>query len=490
VQAVTFEERARVKSDLSELAIERLGLLVREWSLLADLGFCDLVLFVRSWNDAGWYAITNVRPSTVPTLLLEDPVGFHIPRSRVPEFERAWRSAKPIQAESRAGVDASSSDLLSAPTLVTPVPLAGRPVGLMAGYSSVHRPRLGELESEYLRVNSVLLGMVAVGKFPSEVSERIGAASPRVGDGMVILNPGGKVRFASPNARMALRALGVSDQIIGASLADEVRKLGSRRVDVDRRALAIARGSRAGESEISATSATVTLRAIPLDAPEDAGGAVLLVRDVTEVRRQERALLSKDASISEIHHRVKNNLQTVGALLRMQARRLPDGQGRSALQAAMARVDTIAVVHDALSRSPGDDANFDEVCQQIVAMASDSAAAHQSPTPRISVEGVFGQLPTAVATPLAMVINEILHNAVEHSQANRITLGVNRRPAGFEHGLQVSVHDNGIGFDPTIGGGLGLQIVRTLASEQLGGTLVVDSQSSLGTTVLLECPLT
>ena len=87
----------------------------------------------------------------------------------------------------------------------------------------------------------------------------------------------------------------------------------------------------------------------------------MLIRDVTEVKRRDRALLSKDATIREIHHRVKNNLQTVAALLRLQARRTNNAEGREALIESVRRVSSIALVHDALSMSVDEEVNLDEV---------------------------------------------------------------------------------------------------------------------------------
>lgn len=484
-----FTERLRVRADLSEGAIAHLSELVDEWSLLADLGFCDLVLFVRTWNDAGWYAVASVRTSTAPTRLPPDPENTYLPRGRVPALERAWSGSRTVDLPTPKAQAAGYEQLIASPDLVAPVLFEGRPIAVVAAYGGAQRTRAGELESEYRKVFLHLTEMIARGRFPVGVPRSVGAASPRVGDGLVVLGRDARVRFASPNARMAFGALGVVENLVGTVLVAHLRRLASRHVEVSHEAVAVASGQTTGEAEVTSPSASVTLRAIPLDPVGEEPGAVLLVRDVTQVREQERALLSKDASISEIHHRVKNNLQTVGALLRLQARRLPEGEGRAALRAAMARVDTIAMVHDALSRSPGEDADFDEVCAQILAMASDAGAAHSAVQPRLVMEGHFGDLPTGVATPLAMVLNEVLHNAVEHASARRIVVGVNRRPTEFDSGLQVSVHDDGVGFDPETVTGLGLQIVRTLVAEQLNGSLRIDSQANLGTTVVIECPL-
>ena len=142
-------------------------------------------------------------------------------------------------------------------------------------------------------------------------------------------------------------------------------------------------------------------------------GCLVLLRDVTDVRRLDRLLLSKDAAIREVHHRVKNNLQTISALLRLQARRLPPGGGRVALFEAERRVRSIAIVHEILSRDPGDQVPFEEIVTSLIRMAEDSVV--QSRPLTFEVVGGLGEVPADVATPLAVVLAELLQNAVEHA---------------------------------------------------------------------------
>ena len=106
------------------------------------------------------------------------------------------------------------------------------------------------------------------------------------------------------------------------------------------------------------------MRAIPLTEAGQRFGALLLLRDVCELRRREQELLTKDATIREIHHRVKNNLQTVAALLRLQARRHRRRQARAALEEAVRRVGTIALVHETLSQGFDETVDFDEIADQ------------------------------------------------------------------------------------------------------------------------------
>jgi two-component sensor histidine kinase len=219
-----------------------------------------------------------------------------------------------------------------------------------------------------------------------------------------------------------------------------------------------------------------------------------LLRDVTELRHRERELITKDATIREIHHRVKNNLQTVAALLRLQARRMRVPEASSALQEAVRRVGSIALVHETLSQASGEVVEFDDVARRIATMAGELSAPEARVTPVLT--GCFGALSAQVATPLALVLTELLHNAIQHGLA---------RPGGAAAGtlelaakrcgdrLYVTVADNGAGlpdgFELESATSLGLQIVRTLVVGELGGTLDISARPEGGTSVRLEVPL-
>jgi two-component system, sensor histidine kinase PdtaS len=241
--------------------------------------------------------------------------------------------------------------------------------------------------------------------------------------------------------------------------------------------------------EVEANGAVLALRVIPLNPGGDRIGAVVLCRDVTEVRRRERELLTKDATIREIHHRVKNNLQTVAALLRLQARRLDSPEARGALQEAVARVGSIAVVHEMLSHTADDTVNFDDVVDQVQSMVIEVSADAHIKARRV---GSFGLLDANVATPLAMSLTELMQNAVEHgigAGEGELAVEVDRR-AGR---LRVVVADDGKGlpgdFDSDASERLGLQIVRTLVVGELGGTLELGDRPGGGTQAVIDLPM-
>jgi two-component sensor histidine kinase len=237
------------------------------------------------------------------------------------------------------------------------------------------------------------------------------------------------------------------------------------------------------------------LRFIPLHRDGVAAGAVVLLRDVTELRRRERQLVSKEATIREIHHRVKNNLQTVAALLRLQGRRMAEPSAREALDDAVRRVGSIALVHETLSQSFDETVNFDDVADRLLRSVLDVAGEGEGGRVAGQRIGSFGSIPGETATALAMVLTELIQNAAQHAYpdaAGRVSVAANR----IRDRLRVRVSDDGVGMpaDLDAGASLGLSIVRTLVETELNGTLRFErpaqaggaSGAGVGTTVTIE----
>jgi two-component sensor histidine kinase len=338
----------------------------------------------------------------------------------------------------------------------------------------------------YLEAAGELSQLITEGRFPHPKLTDMGRrGAPRVGDGMIRIDADGVIQFASPNAVSVYRRLGLASDLPGENLGEVTEQLAPRPDAVDEPLVETVGGRHHVRTEVDGNGTVMTLRVIPLDPGGEHAGALVLCRDVTEVRRRERELMSKDATIREIHHRVKNNLQTVAALLRMQARRISDEPGHAALMEAVRRVGSIAIVHETLSQTVADTVEFDEVADRLLAMVAEvsSTGGHVGATR----EGSFGVLTAAKATPLAMVLTELLQNAVEHGLAGTtgtVVLGADHR-AGR---LRVTVDDDGRGlpegFDAEVSGNLGLQIVRTLIVGELNGTLDIADKSGVGR----ECP--
>ena len=211
--------------------------------------------------------------------------------------------------------------------------------------------------------------MIASGDFPdlgAPTGPRRGA--PRASDGLIRLDVDGITTFASPNALSAFNRMGFDDELEGESLAEvDHGPAAPASSVVDESLPLVVTGRAPWRTDIEARGVTVSLRAIPIRDRGDRIGAIVLCRDVTELRHQEQELITKDATIREIHHRVKNNLQTVASLLRIQARRSHSRRGaRGARRRRCGGSSAIAVVHDTLSEGLAQNVDFDEVFDRVL----------------------------------------------------------------------------------------------------------------------------
>jgi two-component system, sensor histidine kinase PdtaS len=310
-----------------------------------------------------------------------------------------------------------------------------------------------------------------------------------VGDGLVRLDPEGRVRYASPNAISCFHRFGVIGDLVGLNLAEVIAGQVDDIDEIDESLPVVAIGGAAWRSEVETRGVSLSLRAVPLIHGQQRLGAVLLCRDVSELRRRERELITKDATIREIHHRVKNNLQTVAALLRLQGRRVASEEARSALNEAMRRVATIALVHEMLSQTIEEVVDFDEVFGRSLRLAADVASAGASV--RTVREGYFGLVRADDATALALVLTELVTNAVEHglrSQGGTVTIQATRDGQD----LEARVLDDGVGMSAPsaeTSTGLGMQIVRTLVRGELNGSIEWADAPGGGTAVVLHARL-
>ncbi len=482
----SLNDLVRQRTQLSEDDLEWLHLLVADWQLLADLSFADLVLWVPTRRGDGYVAVAQMRPTTGPTAYLDDIVATEVPRGRRPMIDTALDEARIV----REGDPEWRDDV---PVRVEAIPVRRQDkiiavIGRNTNLIGVRTP--SRLELTYLQCATDLAKMIAAGRFPQRDAPVDLDSAPRVGDGLLRLDAQGVVSYASPNALSAFRRLGHAGDLVGAHLGKTVATIARRSGPVDEAVEVVASGRAPREIEVERNEAVVKLRAIPLTPDASRVGALVLAHDVTELRRRERELLTKDATIKEIHHRVKNNLQTVAALLRLQARRLDERSARSALEEAVRRVGSIAIVHETLSLSVDEVVAFDQVADRILAMVAEVSGA----TAEIEIvrDGEFGTLASEAATPLAMVLTELAQNSFEHGLAGR--MGKLEVSASRSVGrLRMVVADDGRGlppgFDPEVAGNLGLQIVRTLVVGELGGQLDMGEGLGGGTRVIVDLPL-
>jgi two-component sensor histidine kinase len=332
--------------------------------------------------------------------------------------------------------------------------------------------------------------MVAEGTFPYVEHNELFDPAVRVGDGLIRLDINGAIIYASPNAKSAFNRMGWAGELEGNNLGEVARKVSLVKREAHEEAIEVSlSGKSLRRVEIENTGGTIDLMALPLLAAGDRIGAIVLLQNVTELRRRERELVTKDATIREIHHRVKNNLQTVSALLRLQSRRIEDPAASAALNEAVRRIASIALVHETLSSSSEASVAFDDVLDRLVAHALELSP--RMGQLQIARDGALGSLDPRIATPLSLVVTELIHNALEHGLATsgkNLKIEVNR----IGDLATIVIFDDGVGlpkgFSLSESANLGLQIVRTLTENELKGSINL-VRTDRGTEAQLKFPL-
>ena len=377
-----LSEHTRLPTD----AVEHLQRVVAEWQLLADMSFADFLLWVPlcapaergAVPDAAtateWLCVAQARPTTAPTAYPRDVVAARVAAAENPQLQRAvverricreedprWHLEVPVRRET------------------IPVRRGATVLAALSRDTNLAMPRVpSPMEIAYLGSASDLCQMIADGTFPPSSSAAGADTSPRAGDGLIRLDAHGQVAYASPNALSAYHRMGHASDLVGLPLAATTRSLIRDAFDaaeVAERINVALEGRHSLRMEVQARGAVMLVRALPLRPRGTNAGALVLVRDITDLRRRDLALLSKDATIREIHHRVKNNLQTVAALLRLQARRTAIPEAQRALAESVRRINSIALVHESLSGSVSELVDLDELVDTVLPAVGDGATA-------------------------------------------------------------------------------------------------------------------
>ncbi len=470
-------------ANLPEVARSYLVDLVRRWGFLSDLCFSDLLIYLPTPDSLGFVVGGQARPATAQTLHPGDLVGVYYDVESVPAVATAFRSGNFAFSE---WVDPGSGHMVVSHCI--PLRAEGLVFGVLARDYMLNPQRIqGELESTYLNIFERFAKMVLAGDYPYRRDESGGI--PRVGDGVILLDGDRSVTFLSPNAVSALHRLGCGSPLLA-------KPLSAQGIDLDGPLRSCETLSPVLEEVEGPQDSAVTFYCMPLVARGKADGYLLLVQDVTNIRRNERLLLSKDATIREVHHRVKNNLQTISSLLRLQGRRVESVVAKAALGEAERRIRSIAVVHEVLSREIGEVVPMAEIVEAIVRLARESVQPGRNV--EIEVMGYLGDLDAGFATPLAVVLQELLLNSLEHAapeglgeEDKETDLRVELRCSRTTEELIVEVVDNGVGFPDGFNlestTSLGLLIVRDLVRSQLMGILEIDRAP--GAVVRIRIPM-
>jgi two-component sensor histidine kinase len=204
--------------------------------------------------------------------------------------------------------------------------------------------------------------------------------------------------------------------------------------------------------------------------------------------RLEAALAEKDILLKEVHHRVKNNLQVMSSLLKLQARYLQSEEAQKAVLDSHSRLQVMALVHEELYRSQSlASVDFGRYIQRLVSQIFYACGSPKQIRMVIGIESVAIRVDQSI--PCALIVNELVTNALKYAFQGKPSgeVGVSYRIDNSHNILKV--WDTGIGLPETVDfwnpKTLGLQLVNILA-EQLAGQLELDTQAGTAVTLIFQ----
>jgi two-component system, sensor histidine kinase PdtaS len=458
------------QAGLTAIARAHLANVAANLQLVADLGYGDVALVVAA-PDGGALVVADARPMTAIAAVAASRVGKTLSAHDEPEVYRALREGVEVAGDRRRTTRGIQF-------VTSAYPVGSPPVGaLVRDLTSQVAESPGTMERQFMALAEDLLRQMRRGPLLSVDTREPFHTTRRAGDGVMRVGEAGRIAYASPNAVTIMRLAGMEGAVSG---TEAVRLPGA--------SLAVApvlAGAGALAMEVPVAGRVLLYRTISLQP-----GAALFVEDITDARRRDAELKVKEATIREVHHRVKNNLQTISSLLRIQARRADSPEAQRALAEAVERVGSMAVVHEMLSASTDETVDFAAAARTVVDMVRRGLAGAAGKV-LVEVEGTTGEVPASTATSLALVTAELVHNAIEHGfgprEAGNVVVSMRRAPSE----LRLTVRDDGHGlpddFDVTDSAHLGLAIVRTIVEDDLRGTL--QFRGGRGTTVAITVPI-
>ena len=283
-------------------------------------------------------------------------------------------------------------------------------------------------------------------------------------DGIIIFNEEKVCIYANSRAKYIYRKIGYKDFILGEKFDNIVID----NVEFDD----VLSGKVKKKADISISNMVLSLEYFLIKETENIKNVVLFIKDITEIKVKEKELVLKSVVIKEIHHRVKNNLQTIASLLRIQARKTDDQAVKAAFSDSINRILSISVTHELLAQNGLDELAIKEVINKILKNSVRENLGGRLKL-KIDVIGDNFEINSDKATTIALIVNELVENCIKHAFKNRDKGQITVKVTRGEMKSRISIKDDGTGMDEKDfdKGSIGLQIVKSLVKEKLYGNL-------------------
>jgi len=487
---------------LGGIVLDCLGLLEGDRALLEKIGAAlpilsdvcraDLLLYCRA-GEGQAKVVGQFKPHSVSSLYEENRIGARVSADECPEVLQALDGrGRPL------GVHTVEVRGATIARQVAPVYRGRDEIIAVLGIDSYwlayerHRRRSAAFQDAVKE----LIYMVLRGEL--EGTEDLTPFGEH--DGLMFVGADERVEYMSGIALSMYRRLGFRDSLVGVP----VDQLDTADCELVRQVMG---GRRPVERTDEQYGLTWVRKGLPINSPRgtqipvvgrwlgrhpahdpEPYGVLIALHDATEALEAQRELESKTALIREVHHRVKNNLQVIASLMRIQSRRVQTEEARAVLEESVSRILSVAVVHEFLSQNAQGSINLYEVANRILAQVERGLIAPDRHV-RLAVRGSAIWLPAERATQCALVINELVQNAIEHGIAGQDEGVVEVELVDEGELVEIVVSDSGVGLPDDFAldthSHLGLRIVRSMVERDLRGRLEMHSAAA-GTRAVVQ----
>lgn len=287
-------------------------------------------------------------------------------------------------------------------------------------------------------------------------------------DGIIIFDELGVCIYINSKGKNIYKKIGYRNNILGEKFDNVILD----NVEFEN----ILKGKVKRKTDINISNMVLNLEYFLIKEKKVTKNIVLFIKDITEIKVKEKELVLKSVAIKEIHHRVKNNLQTIASLLQIQARKTEDKAIKEAFNDSINRILSISITHEILAQNGLDELEIKEIIDKIMKSAVRENL-NTGLNLKVDIEGDNFKIDSDKATTIALIINELAGNCIKHAFKERDKGQITVRIEQGKIKSRISIVDDGIGMTKKYNnkGSIGLQIVESLIKEKFHGHLEIKS---------------
>ncbi len=452
-----LERLCREYTDLSPYEIGEVADAAKRLGNIASMfdadAFIDCLINDKSGNSI---VVAEAKPIEKPSSYVNSVVGKIAKKENEPAVYRTFRLGVPTKH-----VKAITQENVNVVQTVEPIFSDSRVIAVYIIEQKMEQISMGQLTVARSLGDKTIDMDIYKGKGQMEVDY-----SDAIGEGILFVDDNGIISYINKQAKTIFRRLGYLGEMEGVAYKDV-----SFITETDEER---ARPYFEGEMRIGGSSFLIKRQ----DIEKNHVSYIINISDVTAKNMQRDALVLKSAAFKEMHHRIKNNLQTVISLLRLERNKLTASDGREAIENTVNRLLAISNIHEIMLQTEIESVRLNDILTRI----KDNTLIYCNNDDfhlELECHGGDFSINLDKTTAIALILNELIQNSIKYAfpgeKSGKILISAYEKKEGK---IEIRFKDNGVGFDveeKLKQGTIGWNIIRLVVAEKLKGTLLAES---------------